>query len=70
MVGLLGLALSNACEAELALALEDSLDARQLPDLAALEVRFDVADQQVPGIDAVLPTAAAYDRLLTGGTVQ
>jgi hypothetical protein len=50
--------------------LEDSLDARQLPDLAALQVRFDVADHQVPGIDVVLPTAATYDRLLTGGTVQ
>lgn len=70
MVGLLWLAHSNACEVELALALEDSLDARQLPDLAALQARFDVADNAVPSIDVVLPTATAYDRLLTGGTVQ
>jgi hypothetical protein len=70
MVGLLWLAHSNACEAELALALEESLDAKLLPDLAALQARFDVADNEVPGIDVVLPTATAYDRLLTGGTVQ
>lgn len=70
MVGLLWLAHSNACEADLALVLERSLDARQLPDLTALQTRFDVAANKVPGIIVVLPNASAYDQLLTGGMAQ
>ncbi|WP_374189886.1 IS21 family transposase [Rhizobium rhizogenes] len=70
MVGLLWLAHSNACEAELALVLQGSLDARQLPDLAALQARFDVAANEVPGIIVVLPNASTYDQLLTGGMAQ
>ncbi|WP_442780477.1 IS21 family transposase [Ensifer sp. SL37] len=70
MVGLLWLAHSCACEAELALALEMILDARKLPDLAALQSRFDVAGNSVPDIEVVLPTAADYDRLLTAGAMQ
>jgi coenzyme F420-reducing hydrogenase gamma subunit len=70
MVGLLWLAHSCACEAELALALEATLDAGQMPDLAALQTRFDVAGNEVPGINVVLPTASAYDHLLTAGAIQ
>lgn len=65
MVGLLWLAHSRACEGELALALDAILDAGELPDLAALQARFEVAGNEVPRIDVVLPLAAAYDHLLT-----
>lgn len=70
MVALLWLAHSRACEAELALALEAVLDAGQLPDLAALQARFDVAGNDVPHIDVVLPACATYDHLLTGDVTQ
>lgn len=70
MVGLLWLAHSRACEADLALALEATLDAGQLPDLASLQARFDVAGNDVPNIDVVLPAPTAYDHLLTGGMAQ
>ena len=65
MVGLLWLAHSRACEVELALALDVVLDAGELPDLAALQARFDVAENEIPHIDVVLPIAATYDHLLT-----
>lgn len=70
MVGLLWLAHSCACEAELALVLEMTLDAGQLPDLVALQSRFDIAGNDVPGISVVLPAASAYDHLLTAGAIQ
>jgi hypothetical protein len=67
MVGLLWLAHSKACEAELALILDGILDSRQLPDLAALQARFEIADNNVPCVNVVLPAAATYDHLLTQG---
>lgn len=67
MVGLLWLAHSKACEVDLALVLDGMLDAGQLPDLAELQARFDVADHAVPHVNVVLPAAATYDHLLTQG---
>ena len=40
MVALLPLAHERACEADLAAALEECLDAGELPDLAAMAERF------------------------------
>lgn len=67
MVGLLWLAHERACEAELAGALDALLDAGQRPDLAALRLRFEPQDAEVPSVTVVLPSAASYDTLLTGG---
>lgn len=67
MVGLLCLAHDRACEAELAGALDTLLDAGQVPDLASLRQHFDPTDATVPAVSVVLPTAGAYDMLLTSG---
>ena len=65
MVGLLELAHERACEAELAGVLEDLLDERQLPDLAALRRRFAPEASAVPTVAVLLPLAATYDVLLS-----
>jgi hypothetical protein len=58
MVALLSLAHEHACEAELAAALDEILDAGALPDPVALERRF------APAITAVtLPALDSYDTL-------
>ncbi len=65
MVGLLALAHERACEVELAAALAESLDAGELPDLAALRARFEPARTSVaPVVTIALPSLAAYDALL------
>lgn len=50
--------------AELAAALDATLDAGQLPDLAALQRRFEATAADTPAVTVTLPTAATYDTLL------
>lgn len=50
MVGLLWLPHERACEADLARGLEALLDARHLPDLAALRQRFEPQDTAAPSV--------------------
>ena len=65
MVGLLALAHDRACEAALAMALDETLEAGDLPDLPALQRRFTPASLTVPLVTVSLPAAIAYDALLT-----
>jgi transposase InsO family protein len=65
MVGILALAHEHACEAELALALQASLDDGVLPDLAALIERFRPKDAALPVVVVSLPSLAIYDRIAT-----
>jgi hypothetical protein len=63
--GLLALAHEQACEADLAGALDDILDAGALPDLEALRTRFSTAaTTPAPVIDIVMPRASTYDDLI------
>jgi hypothetical protein len=62
-VGLLALAHEQGCEAELAAALEQILEAGELPDLEALRSRFAPARGPIPQIDVRLPSLASYDAL-------
>lgn len=63
--GLLALAHEQACEADLAGALDDILDAGELPDLEALRRRFSTAaTTPAPVIDIVMPRASTYDDLI------
>jgi hypothetical protein len=64
MVGLLALAHDRACEAELAAALDASLDDGELPDLTVLQQRFMPSCATVPVVTVSLPAAVAYDALL------
>ena len=64
MVALLALAHERACEAELGTALAASLEARQLPDLAALSARFAPAAAELPNVVVELAPLAAYEPLL------
>ena len=66
MVGLLALAHEAGCEADLAAELDRGLDARELPDLPALQRQFAPTPAEVPTVTVVLPAAAAYDTLLAG----
>jgi len=66
MVGILALAHERACEAELALALQATLDDGVLPDLAALIERFRPKDVTLPVVVVTLPALALYDRIATG----
>ena len=63
MVALLALAHERGCEAELAAALEECLDAGVLPDLAALAARFAPVIAAVPDVIVTLPAVASYDAL-------
>ena len=79
MVGILALAHERACEAELAmalqelalalqelaLALQEALDDGVLPDLAALIERFRPGDVVWPVVVVTLPALALYDQLAT-----
>jgi len=64
MVGLLDLAATGACEADLAQHLDAILDAGQLPDLAALEEAFAPKTPQVIDVTIPAPDLAAYNGLL------
>ena len=63
MVSLLALAHERACEAELAAAIEQELDAGRLPDLTALTERFAPKTQTAPNIVVALPELAVYDAI-------
>ena len=63
MVALLSLAHEHACEAELAAALDEILDAGALPDPIALEHRFAPVVTAVPEVAVTLPALNSYDTL-------
>lgn len=63
IVSLLALAHERACEAELAAAIEEELDAGRLPNLAALTERFAPKDAAPPNIIVALPELAVYDAI-------
>ena len=65
MVGLLALAHDRACEAELADALQTTLDAGDVPDLEDLQQRFTPSTMTVPDVTVTTPSAMAYDALLS-----
>jgi hypothetical protein len=69
MVGLLALAHDRTCEAELAIALRTILDAGEVPDLTVLQQRFMPASMTVPDVTVTIPTAMAYDALLSAPQV-
>jgi hypothetical protein len=62
-VELLALAHERACEAELAEAIDAELEARRLPDLAALRERFRPTTAAVPHVVVNLEPLGAYDEL-------
>jgi hypothetical protein len=65
MVGLLALAHDRGVEADLAVAIDAGLEAGELPDLAAMLRRFTPAAAVAPEVLVILPSLAAYDRLIT-----
>ena len=69
MVELLALAHERGCEAELGLRLAADLEARRLPDLAALRAAFAPDPAGLPHVNVHLATLASYEGLL-GSTVQ
>ena len=63
MVGLLALAHDRACEAELADAIEATLDAGELPDLDRLRERFMPDRFAIPDVAVALTPLSVYDEL-------
>ncbi len=63
MVSLLALAHERACEAELAIALEEGLNAGRLPSLPALMERFAPKTASAPNVVIALPALALYDAI-------
>jgi len=63
MVGLLALAHERACEAELAIAIEEELDAGRPPNLSTLTERFAPKTAAAPNVIVALPELAVYDAL-------
>jgi len=66
IVELLSLAHERGCEAELADALTEDLEAKRLPDLTELRARFSPDPASLPVVSVQLPSLAVYDTLLTG----
>jgi hypothetical protein len=64
MVDLLALAHDRGCEAELASILADDLEAKQLPDMAALRERFAPDPAALPEVIVHLAPLSAYEELL------
>ncbi len=64
MVGLLALAHDRGVEADLATALEATLDAGELPDLATMLRRFTPAVATAPAVRVDLPPPAIYNGLI------
>lgn len=64
MVDLLALAHERGCEAELADALTAGLNAKELPDMAALRVRFSPDPAQAPTVVVTLPPLHSYEALI------
>jgi len=63
MVGLLALAHERACEAELGVVLQTTLDDGILPDLKALIERFRPKGMALPIVVVTLPSLAIYDQI-------
>jgi hypothetical protein len=63
MVGLLALAHERACEAELADAIDATLDAGDLPDLDSLRERFKPDRVAIPEVTVALAPLSAYNEL-------
>jgi hypothetical protein len=63
MVALLALAHDGACEAELAAALDEALDAGALPDPLVLQRRFAPVSAAAPQVVVTLPSLDSYDTL-------
>jgi hypothetical protein len=63
MVELLALTHERACEAELAEIIASDLDARRLPDLAALRARLRPEGASIPAVAVELAALDAYDEL-------
>ncbi len=64
MVGLLALAHDRGVEADLAAALDATLEVGELPELAAMLRRFTPTTAAAPDVSVILPPLAAYDRLI------
>jgi len=69
-VALLHLAHDQACEAELARAIERVLDRGELPDPEALAAEVAPPPESVPEVTVAMPTVAVYDGLLEGGEAR
>ncbi len=67
MVGLLDLAATGACEADLGNRLDAILDAGEMPDLAALKDVFSPKIPPVTDVTIPAPNLAVYNELLTAG---
>ncbi len=66
MVELLAMAHERGCESELADQLRISLDARRLPDMAALRERFAPDPSRLPSVVVHLASLDAYEGLIGG----
>ena len=62
-VELLAPAHERTCEAELAVLIEEELDAGRLPDIAILRERFGPNPASVPVVNVTLVSLCAYDEL-------
>jgi len=69
MVDLLALAHDRACEAELALCLDEAREARCLPDLAALRARFGPDPGSIPLVEVKLGSLDCYEMLISADVV-
>jgi hypothetical protein len=70
MVGLLALAHDRGVEADLATAIDAGLAAGELPDLAGMLRRFTPMATAAPEVSVILPSLAAYDRLITRASAE
>jgi hypothetical protein len=69
-VELLALAHERTCEAELAVLIEEELDAGRLPDIAILRERFGPNPASVPVVKVAFVPLSAYDELAAVHTVK
>lgn len=65
IVELLSLAHERGCEAELAEALSELLDAGQVPDLNTLRARFAPDPDRLPEVRVTLTPLSAYEDLIS-----
>ena len=64
MVDLLSLAHERGCEADLAAYLATTLQAKRLPDMAAVRARFAPDPMRIPQVSVHLASLASYEGLL------
>jgi hypothetical protein len=64
MVDLLALAHERGCEADLAAYLAITLQAKRLPDMAAVRARFAPDPMRIPQVSVHLASLASYEGLL------